>query len=87
MSGAADAGQYGALAVLIISTLLNAAYFLPIVYAAFFRPLSAEDAHHPHGEAPRLMVVALMLTTTATLSLFLFSAPLLELVEQLVVPR
>mgnify|MGYP001252738476 CR=1 FL=1 len=87
MSGAADAGQYGALAVLIISTLLNAAYFLPIIYAAFFRPLSAEDARHPHGEAPLLMVVALMLTTTATLSLFLFSAPLLELVEQLPVAR
>ncbi|MCW5594625.1 MAG: monovalent cation/H+ antiporter subunit D family protein [Rhodocyclaceae bacterium] len=87
MSGAAQSGQYAVLAVLIASTLLNAAYFLPIVYAAFFRPLRAEDEHHPHGEAPLPMVAALMMTTAATLGLFLFSAPLLQLVRQLVETR
>ena len=87
MSGAAQGGHYAVLAVLVVSTLLNAAYFLPIVYAAFFRPLRAEDEQHPHGEAPFPMVVALMLTTAATLGLFLFSAPLLQLVRQLVETR
>ena len=35
--GAVDAGQYWVVAVLAISSLLNAAYFLPIIYAAWFR--------------------------------------------------
>lgn len=35
--GAADAGAYWALGVLIASSLLNAAYFLPILYRAWFR--------------------------------------------------
>ncbi|HRD91739.1 MAG TPA: proton-conducting transporter membrane subunit [Accumulibacter sp.] len=87
MSGAAAGGHFAALAVLIVSTLLNAAYFLPIVYAAFFRPLPAGDERQPHGEAPLSMVIALMLTSTATLSLFLFSSPLLQLAEQLVAPK
>ncbi|MCB1933910.1 MAG: monovalent cation/H+ antiporter subunit D family protein [Candidatus Accumulibacter sp.] len=87
MSGAAAGDHFAVLAVLIVSTLLNAAYFLPIVYAAFFRALPADDEKHPHGEAPLAMVAALMLTSAATLSLFLFSSPLLRLAEQLVVPR
>jgi multicomponent Na+:H+ antiporter subunit D len=44
--------QWFALAVVLLSTLLNAGYFLPIVWRAFFRPLSAEAVAHPHGEAP-----------------------------------
>jgi multicomponent Na+:H+ antiporter subunit D len=34
--GAVDAGSVGILVVLLISTLLNAAYFVPVVYTAFF---------------------------------------------------
>ena len=34
------------LLVLLSSTVLNAAYFLPIVYTAFFK--SPEDGHHGH---------------------------------------
>ncbi len=36
--GAAAAGQYWALGVLAASSLLNAAYFLPILYRAWFKP-------------------------------------------------
>ncbi len=36
--GAADAGAYWAILLLIASSLLNAAYFLPILYRAWFRP-------------------------------------------------
>jgi multicomponent Na+:H+ antiporter subunit D len=65
--GAASAGHWPALAVLVASTLLNAAYFLPIVHAAFLRaPRAGEPAH---GEAPWTMVVALTLTAAATLAL------------------
>ena len=47
-------------AVIIASTLLNAGYFLPIVYRAFFVAPPADDhGHgHSHGEAPLPMVLA-----------------------------
>ena len=34
--GALDAGSIGILVVLVVSTLLNAAYFVPVVYHGFF---------------------------------------------------
>ena len=37
VSGAMQAGDWLALGVLVASTLLNAGYFLPIVYRAFFK--------------------------------------------------
>ncbi len=65
--GAAAAQHHLALAVLAASTILNAAYFLPIVHAAFFR---APPAGEPvHGEAPWPMVSALLITAAATLAL------------------
>jgi hypothetical protein len=59
VSGAMAAGQWPAVAVIAASTLLNAGYFLPIVYRAFFRPLPRGRPAHPHGEAPLPMVLAL----------------------------
>ncbi len=83
ISGAWQVGNLMAVAVLIASTLLNAAYFLPIVHTAFFR--SATDAAHVrHGEAPWPMVVALTTTAGATLALFFFADVPLGLVRQLV---
>ncbi len=60
--GALDAHAIGILCVLVASTLLNAAYFVPVVYHGFFGTPSAEDAHHHHGEAPLAMVIPLCLT-------------------------
>jgi multicomponent Na+:H+ antiporter subunit D len=37
--------------VIILSTLLNAAYFLPIIYRAFFRAPPKQDVHHPLSSA------------------------------------
>ncbi len=46
--GAADAGLVWPIGVLILSTLLNAAYFLPIVLAAWFRaPVAPFSEHGP----------------------------------------
>ena len=75
LQGAAAAGHYVALAVLGLSTLLNAAYFLPIIHAAFWRaPPVGEVAH---GEAPWPMVAALVVTAAATLALpFAAAVPL-----------
>ena len=71
--GAWEVGQWFAILIIIASTLLNAAYFLPIVYAAFLKPLSPEAEAQPHGEAPVAIVIAL--TTTAALTLLLFFLP------------
>ena len=82
VQGAAQTGQYFALAVILVSTLLNAAYFLPIVHAAFFRAPAEHDGHAHHGEAPWPMVAALSITAILTVALFLFAGPVLELARQ-----
>lgn len=71
--GAWEAALWTVLAVLTASTLLNTAYFLPIVHAAFFRkeePVHGEVPHH--GEAPAMVVAPLVLTAALTVVLFLF---------------
>ena len=46
--GAIEAGQMIIIAVIAVSTILNASYFLPIVYAAFFK----EPSHSPIHPSP-----------------------------------
>ncbi len=82
LSGAIAAEQMMAVAVIVVSTLLNAAYFIPILYVAFFRHDSAESIPS-HGEAPWPIVLALCLTALATLLLFLFPGAALELIHQI----
>jgi multicomponent Na+:H+ antiporter subunit D len=60
--GALDAGSIGILVVLVVSSLLNVAYFAPVVYQAFFGQPSVEDASHHHQEAPLAMLIPLCLT-------------------------
>lgn len=81
LQGAFEAQHLVAISVIIISTLLNAAYFLPIVYVAFFRPETGEAA--PHGEAPWPMVLALTATASLTVILFFVPGIPLELAQQL----
>jgi multicomponent Na+:H+ antiporter subunit D len=68
VSGALQAQHWVALGVIVASTLLNAGYFLPIVYRAFMRPGGGE-----HGEAPWTMVVALVATAALTVLMFFLS--------------
>jgi len=74
--------QIVAVGVIIISTLLNAAYFIPVVYAAFFRtPATAQTPSH--GEAPFPIVLALTITASLVVLLFLFPGVTLSLVNLL----
>ena len=94
--GAFNTEQFVAVGVIVLSTLLNAAYFVPIIYRAFFKPeisthdtKSAEiDSSHSletnHGEAPWPIVVALSLTASLTILLFFFHQIPLELANQMV---
>jgi multicomponent Na+:H+ antiporter subunit D len=77
MQGAWTAESTFAIVVLFTSTLLNAGYFLPIVYRAFFRappkPEHHDDHghdHHDHGEAPLPIVIALTGTALGTIVMF-----------------
>jgi multicomponent Na+:H+ antiporter subunit D len=68
LGGALQAQHWVAVTVIAASTLLNAAYFAPIVYRAFFRAPQGVA----HGEAPLPMVLALGASAAATVALFFF---------------
>jgi len=83
LGGALQADNYIAITTIVLSTVLNAAYFLPIIYLAWFTtedPATAKE----HGEAPFPAVLALTLTAALTLALFFFNSPLLNLEAQIV---
>jgi len=83
LGGAIQAESYVAIATIVLSTALNAGYFLPIIYLAWFAP---EDTVQPrdHGEAPFAAVLALMLTALLTLLFFFFNGSVISLEAQIV---
>ncbi|MDO8448234.1 MAG: monovalent cation/H+ antiporter subunit D family protein [Rhodoferax sp.] len=87
LSGAMATQHWLAVAVIALSTLLNAGYFLPIVYRAFFVAPPADPHGHAHGEAPLLMVIALTATAAGTVLLFFFPDVPLALARQMINPR
>jgi multicomponent Na+:H+ antiporter subunit D len=68
LSGAMAAHEWRVVAVIALSTLLNAGYLLPIVYRAFF--VAPNGAEPVHGEAPLACVIATTVTAAATVLLF-----------------
>jgi multicomponent Na+:H+ antiporter subunit D len=70
LAGTVDAGQWAMMAVLLISSLLNVAYLLPIAARGFFAPSTNETGIR---EAPLACVVPLCLTALGCVLLF-FSA-------------
>ncbi len=82
--GTLDSGSLLMLSVLLLSSLLNAAYFLPIVYRAFFcRP---EEAlfENERKEAPYWCLIPLVLTALGSIVLFFYPQPFFSLAEQAV---
>lgn len=70
--GSMEAKDVTILMVLLISSLLNAAYFLPITYKAFFEKSNDEHHHSGHGhheEIREIPMVAVPLVFTAILSI------------------
>ena len=82
LAGSFQANNYVALFTLIASTVLNAAYFLPIIYMAWFA--EEEPGGPDHGEAPWPAVLALTVTAALTILFFLFNAPAIDLERQVV---
>jgi multicomponent Na+:H+ antiporter subunit D len=73
--GAWDAGSVIVLLVLLTSTLLNAAYFAPIVYHGFFgkaRDGGDATASEAQGEASLLLLLPLLLTALISILIGIF---------------
>jgi len=70
VQGTAEGGDWVLVTAFLASSLLNIAYLLSIPMRAFLRPLSAEAAAHPHGEAPLTSRIAMVATATLTVALF-----------------
>ena len=83
--GTLEAQQVIAVAVIVTSTLLNAAYFLPIVYAAFFhapKHTMGQGVSVVHKETPLTVLLAIAVTAAGTVALFFYPGTALELAVQ-----
>ncbi len=80
--GALEAGQLLIVAILMISSLLNIAYLLPIPFKAFFGESQGRKSDGIK-EAPLPCLIAIGLTSFGCLILFFFPGPILELLGQI----
>ena len=81
LGGAFAADNMIAITAIVLSTLLNTAYFLPILYAAWLK--DAEATSKPHGEAPLPIVIALTATAALTIAFFFYQGPVIDLASQM----
>jgi multicomponent Na+:H+ antiporter subunit D len=81
LNGSLDSAQQWAFAVFLTSSLLNAAYFLPIVYKAFFAKPTDTARLEKAKEPPPMTVVPLFITSAGCLLLFFFSDKLFKLAD------
>lgn len=70
--GSMEAGQIAFLCVFLLSGILNASYFFPIVIRAFFLPPNEDAGESVSGEASLWMVVPLCLTALLAVVFGLF---------------
>ncbi|CCH48043.1 monovalent cation/H+ antiporter subunit D family protein [Pseudodesulfovibrio piezophilus] len=81
INGTLDSGQWPILLLLLLSTALNAGYFVPILYRAFFKPAAPEANIEQYGEASKTMVIPLCITATISVFLGLYPQTFLNFVN------
>jgi len=81
VQGTLQADQWPMLVVLLSSSLLNAAYFFPIVYKAFFCTPEEAMFEDRIEEAPLWCVVPLVITAAGSIALFFYPTLFLKLAE------
>ena len=69
--GAIEAGAVIFLVVFLLSAILDAAYFFPIIYNAFFKE-PAKDIKSHFDEAPFMVVFPIVITAVFSVILFIF---------------
>jgi len=82
--GALEADKLFIVAILMISSLINIAYLLPIPIKAFFNPPAGESKPWKWAdtkEAPLPMLIALGVTSLGCLVLFIYPQPLIDLIN------
>ncbi|TAN39228.1 MAG: monovalent cation/H+ antiporter subunit D family protein [Verrucomicrobia bacterium] len=70
--GAMSAHQIGIIVVLLLSTILNVAYFGPVVVHAFFGKPPVGENHDAFREAPLAVLVPLVLTASLSVAVGLY---------------
>ena len=81
LMSALQAHQVFAIIVIIVSTLLNAAYFIPVIYSAFFKTELENEDQNNHAEAPRPIVIAITATASLTVIMFFFPNLILSIAQ------
>ena len=82
--GALEADKLIIVATLMISSLLNIAYLLPIPIKAFFNTSAEESKPWTWAEtkeAPLPILIALSVTSLGCLALFFYPQPLIDLIN------
>jgi len=89
--GSMERHSFAILAVLLASSFLNAAYFAPIVYKAFFKMENSEAVNnnhdlHQHDEVKEnlLLVVPLFLTAIVSVVLGLYPDFIVQLAKMVI---
>ncbi len=77
--GAVETGQLLLVAVLMLSSLLNIAYLLPIPVRAFFSKPASGSHYTEIAEAPKTMLLAMIITSLTCVILFFYPDPLHQL--------
>ncbi|MBW1735662.1 MAG: monovalent cation/H+ antiporter subunit D family protein [Deltaproteobacteria bacterium] len=82
--GSLEAHETAFLVVLLTSSLLNAAYFMPVVYRAFFSAPGESAFEDGVQEAPLLCLVPLMFTAAGSVIFFFYPQPFFRLATMVV---
>ncbi len=82
--GALEADKLILVGVLMVSSLLNVAYLLPIPIRAFFGKAPDGVTYFEIKEAPAPMLIAISITMVGSIVLFFFPDPVYDLIKQLV---
>lgn len=80
--GAFERGSSEIAVVLLISSLLNAGYFLPIIYRAYFKKF--DDMHNHHIRENPFMAVALIITAVLSIITGLYPDLIINLAKEVI---
>ena len=81
VNGAVDIHQLPLLIALLASTLLNAGYFVPVLYTAFFKAPDPGSHVEQYSEAPATMVVPLFFTAIVSVLLGLYPEAVTQFIK------
>lgn len=80
--GSIQAHQIGILLILIASTMLNAAYFAPITYKAFFGKRPSNEPYQGIKEAPLSMLIPILIACTISVIIGIYPDYMMEFVQR-----